>query len=63
MVLAVTVVLLPVGAGEDYSGSSAARLQPGRLVLLIGAAITSFGVGASGQVYHINFLNTIHLFN
>jgi hypothetical protein len=41
--LAVTKVLLPVSAGEDYSGSRAARWQPGRLFLLLVAAITSLG--------------------
>jgi hypothetical protein len=31
---------------EDYSGSWAARLLPGRLILSFGAVLTSFGVGA-----------------
>jgi hypothetical protein len=62
MVIAVTIVLLPVGAGEGYSGSTAARLQPGRLLLLLGASITSSTM-LSPQVYHIYFLNTRHLLN
>jgi hypothetical protein len=67
--LAVTVVLLPVRAGEDYSGSWAARLQPGRLFLSFAAVLTSFGRAGvqslmlmPNQLYHIYLLHAIHLF-
>jgi len=49
-------------AGEGFSGSTAARLQPGRLLLLLGASITSSTM-LSPQLYHMHLINTIDLLN